>query len=110
MNIEIVISTGVFILAFSFILVYSIQKFSNIFFETPKLREVLFEIQRTFLLKGAEYSIIGEIYEIPILIKENKGLSRENEPIEVSLSLDESCIKDIYNKSYRLHHWKLFNN
>lgn len=104
MNIEIVVAMGIFILVFSYVLVYSLQKFSTTFIQAPKLREVLEEIKGNFFSFYSRNALLGKIYAIPVLVKEQNGLKRNYEPIEVSIVFDENCEGIALNKSLRVYY------
>lgn len=107
MDFDLLISLVIFISCVSVAVVF----FTNYFSQIPilkslgELRDVAMEIKnKLFSSEG----IMIEIYRMQVLVEEDAGLERENEPIEMTLLLDEDCINKSLNNSIRVQdeNWK----
>jgi hypothetical protein len=101
MNIDLAISLSIFLIFVSIAIIFSINYFSQlpIWRSLGELREIATEV-REKLFSGE--GVIVEIYRIRVLVEEDFGSARENEPIEVELILDEECLNKSLNSSIRV--------
>ena len=101
MDIDLLASLVIFIVAISIVVIF----FSNYLSQLPlwrslgQLRDVAMEVKnKLFSSKG----ITTEIYRVQVLVEEDAGLERINEPVEVEIVTDEACSNKSLNNSIRI--------
>ncbi len=102
MNIELALSSALFILVFSLILSYSTVDISKLSLEA-NLDQIFINVLNELLNENSEYSIVSKIYRLPIMISENGGYTRINQPVEVFLNFDGKCEGLARNVSLRVY-------
>lgn len=102
MNIELALSSALFILAFSLILSHSITNLGRMSLGED-LDQVFIDVVNDLLDEDYEYSIVSKVYRVPILIFEYSNYERIDEPVEISLSFDEACKGLARNTSLRIY-------
>lgn len=101
MNIDLAISLSIFLIFVSIAILFSVNYFSQlpIWRSLGELREIAMEVKEKLF---SEEGVMVEIYRIRVLVEEDFGSARENEPIEVELILDDECLNKSLNNSIRV--------
>lgn len=99
MNIDIIVAISIFIISVTFIifLVFSYVSNQLTLKEMSDIRLRAIEVFRKFV--AGDFSVTKTIYRIPVLIKEPNFDDRENEFVELFLTLDFNCQLNITNTS-----------
>ena len=108
------IATGIFIVFFAFTFSYVNQQFL-LRGELPELfsiKEIALQYLEKFFSLGepedwssANFEVPGlmiKLYKLPILLEEKAGLARQNETIDLRLTLDEDCELRAWESTLRL--------
>lgn len=116
--IDLAIAISAFILFLSFILVLSFNYFSKqpSFLKIPEYqRKAIDFFEKFFTTKGTpenweetgvvpyEPGVLIDLYRIPVVVRETAGLTRENEPVSITVTFDEDCINTTWNTTVRVY-------
>jgi hypothetical protein len=117
--VDFTIAASLFLVFFALAIIFSTNYFSNIFSltKTTEFRFVSEDFFRLFFEgKGVpedwnkNYSIVPvkiglaeDLYLIRILVRENAGLNRTDEPVSLSVKFDENCQNKSWNNTIRMY-------
>jgi hypothetical protein len=113
------IAVSLFLIFFGLVLIFTTNYFSNLssLTKTSEFRAVsegVFNIfferkgtpenwEKNYSVFPVQLGLAGDLYIIPVLIKENGGLDRTNEPITVEIIFDETCQNKSWNNTIRVY-------
>ncbi len=116
-SVDLALALGIFILLFTTAVVFSVNYFSNLpsMAKIQEFRQKATDIyDLLFKTKGPQdWETSGKIpatpglliylKKIPVLVNENAGLSRVNEPVEVAMTFDDDCGNTTWNNTVRVY-------
>jgi len=117
LNVDLIVATGMFIIFIStlFVNLFALQKQLPSWQDVVDLRKRAIETTEEFLSMGSpenwekenilpsKIGLASSAYLIPILISDNSGYNRVNEPIAQEIVFDENCNNIAWNGSVRIY-------
>ena len=117
MNVDIIIAASIFIIfiSYSFLYIMNLNSQGNPLLKSIEMKKQLNDFIGELTSKGnpenwnkmnvipSTLGISSDVYVIPILVSDNSGVERINEPLVLNLNFDEDCKGIAWNGSVRIY-------